>query len=101
MLEKEIKKYQKYSMIKNESKVNWFNRIRFWKYLREDYINATKDNYIATKYNYKKQDKINNLKKELSATQISLNIAKERIEQLEYDLKQKEKKTRKVKKQTK
>lgn len=93
MLEKEIKKYQKYSMIKNKSKVNWFNRIRFWEYLREDYINATKDNY-------KKQDKINILK-ELSATQISLNIAKERIEQLEYDLKQKEKKTKKVKKQTK
>lgn len=97
MLEKEIKKYQKYSKIKNKSKVSWFNRIRFWKYLREDYINATKDNYNATKDNYKKQDKINILKKELSATQISLSIACERIEQLEYDLKQKEKKTRKKK----
>ena len=94
MLEKEIKKYQKYSKIKNKNKVNWFNRIRFWEYLREDYISATKDNY-------KKQDKINILKKELSATQISLKIACERIEQLEYDLKQKEKKTRKAKKQTK
>ena len=91
MLEKEIKKYQKYSMIKNKSKVNWFNRIRFWKYLKKDLENSTKENY-------NKQDKIIILKYEILATQISLNIANERIMQLEHDLKQKEKKPRKKKK---
>ena len=94
MFDKELEKYKKYSMIKNKSKVNWFNRIRFWKYIKQDLENSTKENY-------NKQDKIIILKNELTATQISLNIACERIEQLEYDLKQKEKKTRKAKKQTK
>ena len=46
----------------------------------------------------KKQDMIYMLKNELSNTQISLNVAHERIMQLEQDLKEKEKKPRKKKK---
>lgn len=91
MNEKESKKLLKYKKCLNKNRTNWINRIRFWKYLREDLENSIKENY-------KKQDKIIGLKNELSASQISLNVACQRIEQLEYDLKQKEKKTRKAKK---
>lgn len=94
MNEKENKKLLKYKKCLNKNRTNWINRIRFWKYIKEDLENSIKENY-------KKQDKIIDLENELSSTKISLSFACERIEQLEHDLKQKEKKTRKVKKQTK
>ena len=43
----------------------------------------------------KKQSKLHRIEQELSSTQISLSIACERIEQLEYDLKQKKSKKKK------
>ena len=94
MEEKEIKKYNAYKKVLTKKKVNWFDRIRFWKMLKKE-LELNKKEII------KKQDMIYILKNELSATQISLNVAYERIMQLEQDLKEKEKKTRKVKKQTK
>lgn len=90
MNEKENKKLLNYKKCLNKKRTNWINRIRFWKYIKEDLENSIKENY-------KKQDKIIGLKNELSATQIPLNIACEKIKQLEYDLKQKEKKNRKKK----
>ena len=88
MLEKEAKKYRKYLEKRNSEKTSWFNRIRFWKYLKEDYENAKIENM-------KKQSKLHRIEQELSSTQISLSIACERIEQLEYDLKQKKNKKKK------
>jgi len=90
MLEKEAKKYKKYLEKRNSEKTSWFNRIRFWRYLKEDYETAKIENM-------KKQSKLHRLEQELSSTQISLNIACERIEELEYDLKQKKNKKKESK----
>ena len=90
MNEKENKKLLNYKKCLNKNRTNWINRIRFWKYIKGDLENSIKDNY-------KKQGEIIGLENELSSTKISLNIACERIEQLEHDLKEKEKKTRKKK----
>ena len=91
MEEKDIKKYESYKKVLSKDKTNWFNRIRFWKMLKKE-LELNKKEII------KKQDMIYMLKNELSNTQISLNVAHERIMQLEQDLKEKEKKPRKKKK---
>lgn len=78
MNDKEIKNYKKYLKIRNNKKVNWFNRIRFWKYLQSDYKNQTKEII-------RKEENTHNLK-------LKLKLADELIEQLQNDLSKKKKK---------
>lgn len=78
MNEKEIRKYKKYLQTRNNKKVNWINRIRFWKYLQCDYKNQTKE--IV-----RKEETTHNLK-------LKLKLAEELISQLQNDLNKKKKK---------
>lgn len=84
MNEKQIKKYKKYLKIRDKEKVNWFDRIRYWELLQNDY-------QIQKKDTIKKQDQIHNTKVELSAYKIKEQILEKELEQS---------KTKKAKKQS-
>lgn len=75
MNEKEIIKYKKYLKIRNKEKVNWFDRIRYWKLLQKDY-QTQRDDTIN------KQEQIHNTKVELSAYKIKGQVLEEELEQL-------------------
>lgn len=92
MLEKETIKYQKYLKIRNKKKVKAIDKIKYYDLLKDDY------DVMATECS-RRQNKIEELKRQLTSTTTSLKVANERLEQLEYDLKQK--KTKKKKKEDK
>jgi hypothetical protein len=75
MSEKELTKYIKYLKLKNKDKVSWFNRIRYWKYLKRDYEKQVMENT-------RKSEMIHNIK-------IQLDISQQMVGQLESDIKNK------------
>ena len=75
MSEKELTKYIKYLKLKNKEKVSWFNRIRYWKYLKRDYEKQVIENT-------RKSEMIHNIK-------IQLDISQQMVGQLESDIKNK------------
>ena len=75
MNEKDVKKYMEYNKIKERGKANWIEKIKFWDMLYEEYI-------ITKREFYKKCDKVESLKQELSAYKIKSQILEEEIETL-------------------
>lgn len=75
MNEREGKLYSKYLKTLEQHNVNWIDRIRYWNFLREDYQVCYEDTI-------KKQNKIDELKKELSAQKIKNQILEQELEML-------------------
>lgn len=75
MNEREIKRYKKYIQIRNNKKVNWINRIRFWKYLQDDYKTQLKE--------------IKNKEDNKHYLKLQLKVAEQTIQELEADKKKK------------
>lgn len=82
MEEKDIKRYVSYKKALGKNRTNWVDRIRFWKILKKDLENNQKEII-------RKQDRIQELKKELDKTKLGLSVALQQIEQLSNDLKKK------------
>lgn len=79
-----MKGYESYKKVLSKKKANFIEKIKYWDMLKKDYECQKKENS-------RKEDNIHNLKFENKKLETSLNVALQRIEELEKDLKTKKK----------
>ena len=79
-----MKEYESYKKALSKKKANFIEKIKYWDMLKKDYECQKKENS-------RKEDNIHNLKFENKKLETSLNVALQRIEELEKDLKTKKK----------